>query len=173
MNSVLSYGKVVIMLDMNIKNVKLTEAISTELFDTARALFREYAEYINVDLSFQNFSKELDEVEQQYTRPQGVPIVASINEEAIGCFAIRKLEKEVCELKRMYIREVARGIGLGKSLLQESLKQAKALGYAKMRLDTLPSMIAAISLYKKFGFYEIESYRYNPIEGTKYLECAL
>ena len=82
-------------------------------------------------------------------------------------------EDAISELKRMYVNKNYRGQGLGKRLLIKSIEVGKELGYKKMRLDTLPTMKAAIGLYKKMGFYEIPAYRFNPIEGTKYFEMAL
>ena len=152
----------------------LSQAHTQEAFEIAKHLFKEYAEELGIDLSFQNFSKELEEVEIEYAPPQGALFLAhNEGKEAIACFAIRKWQAEICELKRMYIRKVFRGKGLGKKLLLKSIEQAKALGYKKMRLDTLPSMQAAIGLYKSLGFVEIDAYRYNPIPGTKYFEKEL
>lgn len=152
----------------------LSQAHSKEAFEIAKNLFNEYAEELGIDLSFQNFSKELEEVEIEYAPPQGALFLAhNEGKEAIACFAIRKWEGEICELKRMYIRKAFRGKGLGKKLLLKSIEQAKTLGYEKMRLDTLPSMRAAIELYRSVGFVEIEAYRYNPISGTKYFEKEL
>ena len=152
----------------------LSQAHSKEAFEIAKNLFKEYAEELGIDLSFQNFSKELEEVEIEYAPPQGALFLAhNEGKEAIACFAIRKWEGEICELKRMYIRKAFRGQGLGKKLLLKSIEQAKTLGYEKMRLDTLPSMQAAIGLYEGLGFVEIEAYRYNPFPGTKYFEKEL
>lgn len=88
-------------------------------------------------------------------------------------FAIRKFENSIGELKRMYLREPWQGKGIGMLMLRESMKQAQQLGYKKLRLDTLPSMHAAISLYRNAGFYEIPSYRFNPVAGTRYFEASL
>ncbi len=152
----------------------LKEVQSPEGYDTAVNLFKEYAQEIGVDLEFQNFKKELENIEQQYSRPYGVIILAtSEDNRVLGCFGIRKLEDTICELKRMYIRKNARGMSIGKQMLAKAIEIGIELGYAKMRLDTLPSMSAAIGLYEKMGFYPIEPYRYNPIEGTRYYELRL
>ncbi|MEM7105055.1 MAG: GNAT family N-acetyltransferase [Bacteroidota bacterium] len=154
--------------------IQLDEVKSSQDFQFAVALFREYADYIGIDLSFQNFEEELSSVQDQYVRPAGVLFLAYANGDKLsGCFAIRKLEKEVCELKRMYVRPAARGLGVGKLMMKKGIETARALGYQKMRLDTLPSMKAAIHVYTKAGFYEIEPYRFNPIEGTRYFEIDL
>jgi len=152
----------------------LSQAQSEEAFELAKHLFKEYAEELGIDLSFQNFAKELEQVENEYAPPHGALFLAfDEQKEAIACFAIRLWEGKICELKRMYIRKAFRGKGLGKKLLHTSIEKAKTLGYEKMRLDTLPSMQAAIKLYENMGFVEIEAYRFNPIEGTKYFEKTL
>lgn len=154
--------------------VKLIEAKSKNDFITAIQLFNEYASQIGVDLEFQNFSTEIENIEEQYSRPKGVLLIA-VNDKTlpIGCFAIRELEASICELKRMYLRVETRGLGIGTKMLKESIAIGKELGYEKMRLDTLPTMDSAIALYQKMGFYEIEPYRFNPIKGTKYFEVKL
>jgi len=150
------------------------EATSTEAYKIAIKLIKEYVSQLGVDLSFQNFHQEIQNIEQQYARPKGVMIIVYTDKEkAIGCFGIRAFEGVICELKRMYLKKEYRGLGLGKELLAKSIELGKALGYKKMRLDTLPSMQAAIGLYKSMGFYEIPAYRFNPIEGTKYFEIVL
>ena len=136
------------------------EANSTEDYQLAGQLFQEYADQIGVDLEFQNFKEELNKLQLQYTRPQGVLfLVKDQNGTPLGCFAIRVLEGHVCELKRMYLRKEGRGKGVGKQMLNCAIETARQLGYKKMRLDTLPTMNRAIALYMQAGFYEIDSYR--------------
>lgn len=154
--------------------IEFVEAISDEQFKTATNLFKEYAFQLPVDLSFQNFEKELLEIKEQYSRPTGIIfILYNMDQMPMGCFGIRKFEDHICELKRMYVKKELQGRGIGKVVVTKAIEIAKELNYNKMRLDTLPSMQAAINLYKKMGFYEIESYRFNPIEGTKYFEIPL
>lgn len=154
--------------------IELREAKSKNEFKIAIQLFQEYAAQIGVDLEFQDFSKELETIEEHYSRPTGVLILAKNDKSSLlGCFALRALKSSICELKRMYVRKEARGLGIGKEMLRESIEIGKKLGYKKMRLDTLPTMGPAIALYQKMGFYEIEPYRFNPIKGTKYFEIEL
>jgi len=154
--------------------VKFIEAKSDIDFKIAIQLFKDYASQIGIDLSFQNFDNEILEIEKQYSRPNGQLIIAyEKNENPIGCFGVRKLTDSICELKRMYLKREVRGKGIGKKLLERALAIGKELNYKKMRLDTLPSMKSAIELYKKVGFYEIDAYRFNPIEGTLYFEIQL
>ena len=154
--------------------IELTEAKSKEEFKTGVDLFQEYATQLGVDLEFQNFREETHNIETQYSRPDGALFIAYNDQKKVmGCFGVRSLEQSICELKRMYLRKEARGMGIGKQLLIKSLEVGKELGFKKMRLDTLPTMESAIGLYIKMGFCEIDPYRYNPIDGTKYFEIAL
>ncbi|MBK7650745.1 MAG: GNAT family N-acetyltransferase [Flammeovirgaceae bacterium] len=153
--------------------IEFKEASSKKDYLVATDLFTEYVVQLGIDLSFQNFEEELASLSIMYSKPQGVLIIAMENEKAVGCFGIRKLEDSIGELKRMYIREKARGFGYGKQLLQNAIETAAQLGYSKMRLDTLATMGSAIHLYKQVGFYEMEPYRFNPMEGAKYFEIEL
>ena len=154
--------------------ILLKEITSEQEFGEGIALFQEYAQDIGIDLSFQNFDRELQEIAEQYARPNGALIVAYDNgKQSLGCVGIRKLEPKICELKRMYIKADARGMGLGKRLLSKALAIAKEMKYEAMRLDTLQTMDAAMGLYKKMGFYEIPPYRFNPLEEAKYFEIQL
>lgn len=153
---------------------KLVAVNSSKEYKIAIDLFKEYALQLGVDLSFQNFNQEIQNIEHQYAKPSGVIYIGfDNNEKPIACFGIRMFEDVICELKRMYVNKNYRGQGLGKKLLIKSIAVGKELGYKKMRLDTLPTMHTAIGLYKKLGFYEIPAYRFNPIKGTKYFEIDL
>ena len=150
------------------------EANSAEDYKIASELFQEYAKQIQVDLEFQNFKEEIADLAAQYAPPQGILyVVKNEKNSPIGCFAIRALEEQICELKRMYLKKEGRGKGIGKKMLYHSINAGRQLGYKKMRLDTLPTMHTAIALYKQNGFYEITPYRHNPIKGTKFLEIIL
>lgn len=154
--------------------VELLEARSDKEFETAVFLFKEYASQLGVDLSFQKFDKEILEIKQQYSRPTGILYIAyDMDENSLGCFGIRRFTDSICELKRMYVKKETRGRGIGKQFLHKAQEVARELNYQAMRLDTLPTMKSAIGLYKKIGFYEIDAYRFNPIEGTKYFEIQL
>jgi putative acetyltransferase len=139
-------------------------------FEQAKVLFLEYAASLDIDLSFQNFSKELESVRLQYDLPTGALILAYKNDALAGCAGIRRLDDDTGELKRMYVRPEFRGLSLGKELLEKAIQAANALGYRKLRLDTLASMTTARRLYEASGFEAIEAYYYNPIKDVIYME---
>ena len=142
-------------------------------FEQARMLFKEYADALGVDLSFQDFEKELETIQVQYNKPDGALLLVYANENPVACTAVRRSDDETAELKRMYVRSGYRGYRIGVELLKRSLIIAKELGYKKIRLDTLENMVQAQELYKSFGFYIIPPYRFNPIPGTIYMEKIL
>ena len=144
-----------------------------EEFESGKKLFEEYALSLNVDLSFQNFSKELETIQNQYGKPEGALLLACDGEAFVGCSGVRKLDQGTAELKRMYVKDEYRGYHIGINLLQRSLELAKELGYKRIRLDTLENMTKAQQLYSSFGFYEITPYRFNPLSGTIYMEKQL
>lgn len=142
-------------------------------FDNAIVLFKQYASTLEINLEFQNFSDELNTIAVQYNKPKGALILAYSNQVSIGCAAIREFDDTIAELKRMYVRDEFRGLKVGVKLLEKAIEVAKNLSYRKVRLDTLPSMKKAQELYRSFGFYEIPAYRFNPVEGTVYMEKEL
>jgi GNAT superfamily N-acetyltransferase len=154
--------------------IELKSAQSENDYAIAKELFLEYASQLGVDLGFQNFDKEVETIKSEYALPEGALFIGFDREQnPIGCFAVRKFKDSVCELKRMYLQPRMQGHGAGSVMLKKAIAVAKELGYERMRLDTLPTMQAAINLYRKNGFYEIPPYRFNPIEGTKYFEIRL
>jgi ribosomal protein S18 acetylase RimI-like enzyme len=153
---------------MHIRN-----ADSPEFVDVVRMLFREYEASIKVDLCFQGFEKELAGLPGEYARPSGRLLLAFEAGEIAGCGALRHLQDNVCEMKRLYVRPTQRGKAVGASLARALIENAKTAGYATMRLDTMPSMTRAIALYRSLGFREIEPYRFNPVRGALFFELDL
>ena len=143
-------------------------AAATDLA-AVRELIIEYGASTGVDLEFQGFSEELASLETFYE----AIFVAHEPEGAAGCIALRRIDDAICEMKRLYIRPQFRGRGIGRALVQTLIDAARARGYARMRLDTLPSMHDAMRMYESFGFADIPPYRFNPVEGTRYMELTL
>jgi ribosomal protein S18 acetylase RimI-like enzyme len=134
----------------------------------------EYAASLGVDLSFQDFAGEMAAFDRIYAPPDGRVLVATNGEgDAVGCVAMRRLDGVTCEMKRLYVRPQARGSGLGRMLAKAIVAEARALGYQRMLLDTLPQMAEASALYRSLGFVDIAPYRYNPIPGTRFMELRL
>ena len=153
--------------------LNLVQAESAEQIGQARELFLEYAAATGLDLCFQNFDEELAALTGAYAPPEGRLLLAMDGTEIAGCVARRKIDAETCEIKRLYVRPASRGTGAGKSLALKIIEEARLIGYARMRLDTLPSMQRAITLYRSLGFQPIEAYRYNPEEGALFMELVL
>jgi ribosomal protein S18 acetylase RimI-like enzyme len=151
----------------------IAEARTAEDFAVAQVLFEEYASALGIDLGFQNFAGELDAMRELYGPPRGCLLVARRGGEALGCVALREFERDTCEMKRLYVRPAARGSNLGRALAAAIVEKARALGYRRMILDSLPTMRAAQALYRSMGFRETAPYYPSPVEGTVYMELEL
>lgn len=142
----------------------------------ARKLFIAYASSLRISLSFQNFAEELESLPGPYAPPKGAVFLAlSLENVPIGCVALRPLPSagRICEMKRLYCTPEARGLGVGKALVEQVLREAERLDYEEMRLDTLPDMVGARSIYQRIGFQEIEAYYQTPLKTTIFLAKKL
>jgi putative acetyltransferase len=137
----------------------ITAASSEEDIETVRRLFRAYAESLPFSLAFQGFAAEFAGLPAPYVPPGGCLLLARQDGEAIGMIGLKPLAPDIAEIKRLYVVPEARGLGLGKLLAERAIAEARAKGYAQVRLDThRPSMGAAIALYRSLGFSEIPPY---------------
>ena len=148
--------------------------------DTVRELFLEYTEYlISQDekfrhyLELQNYDAELEHLEAKYGRPNGRLYVAYWDGKPAGCIALLPSARESAELKRLYVRPDFRGRGIASALVRRLLDDAREIGYQSIRLDTLPFLVEAIALYRKFGFEEIPPYNENPMGTSIYMKLDL
>ena len=132
--------------------------------EAVQGFLREYADGLGVDLSFQDFESELAD-------PLGFYELVLLAKD--GCVALRRIDEVACEMKRLYVRPAERGSGLGRQLAEAVIAEARARGYSRMLLDTLPEMTAAQVLYRSLGFRETEPYRNNPVPGAAFLELRL
>ncbi|MFO1036983.1 MAG: GNAT family N-acetyltransferase [Geminicoccaceae bacterium] len=141
----------------------------------AAKLFEAYAASLPVDLAYQDFATELATLPGKYAPPTGELLLAfSSDGTPLGCVALRPLPPDgCCEMKRLYVDPSARGLGLGRALVDAVIEAARQLGYREMRLDSLPSMTEAMALYRKAGFAPIAPYYATPIAGTTFLGLAL
>ncbi len=142
-----------------------------------REIFRDYASGLGVDLCFQDFDQELATLPGDYAPPRGALLLARIDGQIAGCCALRPLDTadypNACEMKRLFVRNHFRGIGLGRQLAEAVLDAARQAGYSSVLLDTLDDMEAARALYEELGFAEIPPYYHNPIAGAHYLKAEI
>ena len=154
----------------------VTPATPTELLAT-RKIFQEYAQQLGVDLGFQNFDAELDDLPGEYATPQGALLLALVDGELAGCCAMRQLISSdypnACEMKRLFVRDSHRRTGLGRRLAECIIDAGRIAGYHYILLDTLNEMESARALYADLGFEEIAPYYHNPIAGAHYLKATL
>jgi GNAT superfamily N-acetyltransferase len=157
--------------------IELVAPDTPELLDATRAIMREYADSLGIDLCFQDFENELARLPGDYAAPGGHLLLAMVDGAVAGCGAIRGLPDadyaNACEMKRLFVRPAFRRFGLGRVLAQALIDEARRAGYSSMLLDTLDDMETARGLYASLGFEEIPPYYFNPIPGAHYLKVAL
>ncbi|MCK0189858.1 GNAT family N-acetyltransferase [Arenibacter sp. F20364] len=153
--------------------IKIKLASTATDFSNAKELILEYVAWLGIDLSFQNFEKEMEGLPQMYSPSEGGLFIAYKDGDAVGIAGLRKFSELDGELKRMYVKPNSRGLGLGALLLTACLDAAKKLKYQTVKLDTADFMKSAIKIYTDNGFVEIPAYRHNPHESARYYELSL
>jgi len=157
---------------MELPLIRLEHSSSVDELDHIRRMFREYVDFLGIDLSFQSFEDEFAGLPGEYAPPRGRLLLAMWDDSPAGCVALRELGGG-CEMKRLWVRPEYRGHKVGRFLAEAVIEEARRIGYPWMRLDTLSSLAEATLLYRSLGFREIQPYRYNPIEGAIYMELNL
>ncbi len=167
-----SYSTPISSLSISV-HMQIIRAQTSNHLDQIRTLFREYEQFLNVDLCFQGFEEELAGLPGKYAPPDGALFLALKDQETAGCVAVRPLEAGICEMKRLYIRPSCRGLGLGKKLAETIISEAENLKYRLMRLDTLETLTEAMGLYHSMGFSRTSAYYHNPLQDVIYWERPL
>lgn len=164
-------------IDHSNPEVELNTPVTPDDFAMLKAAFCEYAEGLGIDLTFQDFEQELQDLPGEYAEPRGALLVAWLNREVAGCCALRPLDTvdypNASEMKRLYVRPAFRRMGLGRQLAESILDKARAAGYDCVLLDTLDNMESARALYQDLNFEDIPPYYFNPVEGAHYLRVKL
>ena len=153
--------------------IQIISAHTEAHYRSARILFVQYADTLGFDLEFQGFSRELATLPGSYAPPRGCILLAAEDGRMVGCVALRPLEANICEMKRLFVVPDYRGRGVGRLLASGVIDRAREMGYRKMRLDTVATMQAARTLYYSLQFHDITAYRFNPVEGSSYMELDL
>ena len=154
--------------------IEIISATTPAQLDALVELFVEYQRWLDVDLGFQHFDRELTTLPGDYAPPQGCLLAARAAAGPLaGAVGLRPFDDEVCEMKRLFVRPDWRGRGVGRRLATAVIDAARDRGYARMRLDTLAGLTAGLELYRSLGFAPIDPYRYNPLPAVVYLELDL
>jgi putative acetyltransferase len=160
---------------MNLEKVALEyfNPSSEEDYENVIKIFNEYQQYLKVDLCFQSFDEELKNLKTIYKKPKGTIILAHYYGNIVGCIALKPIEVNNCEMKRLFVKPSYRGLGIGKKLVDLVLEVAKENKYDFMKLDTLTKLNEAVNLYESIGFVKTNSYVFNPLQDVLYFEKKL
>lgn len=153
--------------------IEIKPANFPEDLERVVAIFREYVASPTVSLDFQEYEAEFASLPGKYAPPEGRVLLAWKDRAIVGCAALRKVDGNMCEMKRVYIRSTARGEGLGRRLIESLLAEAREAGYSRICLDVLPEFVAAQSIYESLGFRPAPPVSFNPVPNTKFLGLDL
>jgi putative acetyltransferase len=153
--------------------MKIQKIATEQDLEDVKQLFREYANFLQVDLCFQDFENELAKLPAKYAEPEGAIFLVKVDEKPAACVALWKLEEGICEMKRLYVKPEFQGLGLGKKLTLTLMEEAKNKGYKTMKLDTLKRLQSANYIYHSLGFTAIKPYNFNPEVDVVYFEKDL
>ncbi len=163
------------------QQIHIKEANSISDFVQVKKLMLEYIDWlmneggaeVKATLSSQNIDKELNTLAQTYGKPNGSVFLVYHHENAVALAGIKRFTDKECEVKRMFVQQSSRGLGIGRLLLSRCIESAKSLNYKCIKLDTLDFMKSAIKLYTDHGFVEIEAYRHNSHDEARYFKLDL
>lgn len=147
--------------------------IANDRIDDVKTLFQEYSASLGIDLAYQNYSEEFAALPGKYDMPDGRLYIATVDGAPAGCVAMRKLDADRAEMKRLYVRNPYRGLHIGQMLATQIISDAAEIGYHTLLLDTLANMQSAQALYRQLGFVEIDAYYQCPIAGTVFMQLSL
>ena len=152
---------------------KIEVRLGYDELDAVRELIEEYADALHVDLAFQHYEEELQDLTEKYALPLGRLYTIHVDGKAAGCLAFHPLTEKMCEFKRLYVRPAFRGRRLAWRLMGQALEDARKIGYQQVCLDTLASLKSAVALYEQLGFQQVSAYYENPLPGVRYYRRAL
>jgi ribosomal protein S18 acetylase RimI-like enzyme len=158
---------------MSNQPIKIITAYSDASYAIAKEMFIAYQQFLGVDLCFQSFEEELNDLPAMYGAPMGKLLLAFIEDTPVGCVALRKKTDHICEMKRLYVPEQYRGLGIGKKLATAIVESAQDLQYQTIVLDTLERLTPALHVYTQLGFTQCAPYYANPLEGVRFMQRSL
>jgi len=163
-------------------DTKLRRVNWSEDLDTVRRLFRDYRQWLAdhlemtaaadsiLPVGLARIDQEITDLPGVYGPPGGEVILAFKQDALVACGALRGQGPKVGEIRRVYVRADHRGKGFGPRLTRVLLDRARELGYERVRVDTLPTMAAAIQFYQEMGFQPIPAYWPHPVAGALFFE---
>jgi carbonic anhydrase len=152
---------------------ELIQASSARDLEQVRELFREYQRWVDEPCCFTAFEAELAGLPGEYGAPSGRLFLALEDSLPAGCAAFRRIDAKRGEMKRLYVRPMLRGRGLGRRLATAAIDAARETGCEQLLLDTLPKMASAIALYGALGFARRDAYSSQPTPGALFFELRL